>query len=95
MARQITPGKGLQILFQDSSFLGNANRLLAFLHKLCHQGQDLKQIISTNSNNSHGVSARYLFSCNLPSFLARQHSAAFKVVQICVAEKSFEKDAGY
>ena len=51
MARQITPGKGLQILFQDSSFLGNANRLLAFLHKLCHQVQDLQKIISTNSNN--------------------------------------------
>ena len=94
MARQITPGKGLQI-FQDSSFLGNANRLLAFLHKLCHQVQDLQKIISTNSINSHGVSARYLFSCNLPSFLARQHSATFKVVQIRVAEKSFENDAGF
>ena len=94
MARQIIPGKGLQI-FQDSSFLGNANRLLAFLHNFCHQGQDLKQIISTNSNNSRGVSASHLFCCNLPSFLAPQHSATFKVVQIRVAEKSFEKDAGF
>ena len=94
MARQIIPGKGLQI-FQDSSFLGNANRLLAFLHNFCHQVQDLKQIISTNSNNSHGVSSSHLFCCNLPSFLAPQHSATFKVVQIRVAEKSFEKDAGF